>query len=345
LANPIVRRATFYLLMTFRIPRKEVASEVLRGRLWLGAEWDAHEAGIGNNPFGITHVLNVAHVPVLGCGVTSNGVSAFWVPMSDDGADEVFGDPQSLDDHFRLAMLQPNARLKGAWWHCRAFLQKHLRTDGSDRVLVHCMVGVNRSATIVLAWLMETLGLGLDPAFDRLERCRPLVDPVGNHMRQLDSFEETLKAAWIKRAHAASLKENEDSVLTKKRDHNAWQVKLIVPKDTDPGSTLCIPIKGGVEKVRIRLPEGLGPGSELILTKLEDTRQWDVKVGKVVPVDDAVNGPRSYSVDDLVEGQYENGAWYKANIANRRPDGTYVLNWVDNDKRDRVKSAEQIRNI
>lgn len=36
--------------------------------------------------------------------------------------------------------------------------------------------------------------------------------------------------------------------------------------------------------MKIRVPEGCGPGSTLILTKAQDATDWDVKVGKCVPV-------------------------------------------------------------
>lgn len=166
--------------------QREMASEIIPGKLWLGAEWDAFEVQ-SRNPLGITHVLNVAHKPILGRGTLDSGVVVEWVPMSDDGTDDVFGRGESED----LAPASGTQRRRGAWWTCRSFLETTLACSRS-RVLVHCEIGVNRSVTIVCAWLMECRRWSLQQAFDFMEVQRPLICPEPRHMEQLEDFEQSL---------------------------------------------------------------------------------------------------------------------------------------------------------
>jgi dual specificity MAP kinase phosphatase len=44
-------------------------------------------------------------------------------------------------------------------------------------VLVHCMAGVSRSATLVLAYLVRKQGLSLPEAYSRVKARRPIVPP------------------------------------------------------------------------------------------------------------------------------------------------------------------------
>jgi protein-tyrosine phosphatase len=365
--------------------KKEQASEILPGRLFLGGEWDAREAGQGSNPFGITHILNVAHVPILGQGIMQNGVFAEWVPISDDGADDIFGPPMSLQEHKERRLLHPGSRLIGSWWHCRSHLCKQLLEDGNARVLVHCEVGVNRSATIVIAWLMEAHGFTLDSAYDHVEAKRPLIDPVGSHYSQLEAFERALQIARRQGGTAnppcpplpSDSPKNSTGSAGTQRKSSAWQVTVTVPPDSPPGTKLLLPVRGGETKLKVRVPEGVGPGSSLVLTELvmlDGTTDWDVSVKHLVPwvsKPEAKATPmenhdgnrrasagvsvaskvglhadaRKYSVGEEVISRYVDGNWYKARIAEARQDGTYIVNWNDTDTRDRVKSNEEILRI
>ena len=54
-----------------------------------------------------------------------------------------------------------------------AFIHRHLTRGGS--VVVHCQMGVSRSATIVLAYLIRYQSLSRDAAYTRVKACRPQV--------------------------------------------------------------------------------------------------------------------------------------------------------------------------
>jgi len=146
-------------------------SEIIPGRLYLGDAWDGHEAG-AKNPKRLTHVLNVSDQLTLKPGYLDTQVLAEWVPIADDGTDDVFG-------------------LGGAWWRCREFLQDAFGQKHS-RVLVHCAMGINRSATIVAAWLMETRSLPAAAALRFLQERRRIVHPISGHREQLEAFQRHL---------------------------------------------------------------------------------------------------------------------------------------------------------
>jgi len=61
------------------------------------------------------------------------------------------------------------------------------------------------------------------------------------------------------------------------------KVTIAIPDDAPPGTTLCIPVDGGEEQVKVCVPEGMGPGSTLFLIRPDGAEDWEVEVGEVVP--------------------------------------------------------------
>jgi predicted protein tyrosine phosphatase len=60
-------------------------------------------------------------------------------------------------------------------------------TEGA--VLVHCMAGISRSATIVIAYLMKEKQMGFQEAYAYTKRKRSIVFPNSGFRRQLREFE------------------------------------------------------------------------------------------------------------------------------------------------------------
>jgi hypothetical protein len=67
--------------------------------------------------------------------------------------------------------------------------------ESGGKVLVHCLAGISRSATICIAYLMYSGRMNLDQAHDYLKQCRPLISPNLNFMQQLAQFETQLFAS------------------------------------------------------------------------------------------------------------------------------------------------------
>lgn len=55
------------------------------------------------------------------------------------------------------------------------------------------MAGISRSVTITVAYLMYSLSLSLNDAYDHVKRCKPNISPNFNFMGQLLDYERTLR--------------------------------------------------------------------------------------------------------------------------------------------------------
>ncbi|XP_071987299.1 dual specificity protein phosphatase 13A isoform X1 [Engystomops pustulosus] len=121
---------------------------------------------------GITHVLNAAHgrrysednPDFYGTSITYHGVPANDVPEFD------------LSKYFYTAS---------------AFIYKALTTPGA-KVLVHCVVGISRSASLVLAYLMIHHQLSVVQAICTVQKNRR-ISPNAGFLRQLLSLDEELR--------------------------------------------------------------------------------------------------------------------------------------------------------
>ncbi|XP_066454815.1 dual specificity protein phosphatase 13A-like [Eleutherodactylus coqui] len=121
---------------------------------------------------GITHVLNAAHgrryseghPDFYGASITYHGVPANDLPEFD------------MSKYFYLAS---------------EFIHKALSTPGA-RLLVHCVVGISRSATLVLAYLMIHHQLSLVQAIQTVQENR-WISPNSGFLRQLLHLDEKLQ--------------------------------------------------------------------------------------------------------------------------------------------------------
>jgi protein-tyrosine phosphatase len=71
------------------------------------------------------------------------------------------------------------------------FMEMALRNP-SSRVLVHCHLGISRSTTLVLAYLMKTFNATVYEAFRFLKHRRPIVCPNIGFLQQLIDYESEL---------------------------------------------------------------------------------------------------------------------------------------------------------
>lgn len=135
--------------------------EVIEGKLFIGDLGTARGIHRGRNPQNITHVLTVCPDYI------SDG--------SHDNHMTIDVDDSELSD---LLIDLPKA--------CD-FIEDAI--SGGGRVLVHCVMGISRSATTVCAYLMRKQRLSSYKALERVRQSRPQACPNAGFMKQLVIFE------------------------------------------------------------------------------------------------------------------------------------------------------------
>lgn len=80
-------------------------------------------------------------------------------------------------------------------------MHEHLSRGG--RVLVHCMLGVSRSASLVLAYLMKYKNMSLKSSYDLVSSRRPCARPNPGFWRQLVDYEKKLLSSYQSRSETA----------------------------------------------------------------------------------------------------------------------------------------------
>uniref|UniRef100_A0A4X2L2F0 Dual specificity protein phosphatase n=1 Tax=Vombatus ursinus TaxID=29139 RepID=A0A4X2L2F0_VOMUR len=137
------------------------------------------DAATANNRFelwklGITHVLNAAHGGLCcqgGPDFYGSCVSYLGVPAHD----------------------LPDFNISAYFSSAADFIHNALLTPGA-KVLVHCVVGISRSATLVLAYLMLRQGLTLRQAVNSVKQ-RRWIFPNSGFLKQLCQLDRQLQGA------------------------------------------------------------------------------------------------------------------------------------------------------
>ncbi|XP_066211626.1 dual specificity protein phosphatase 16 [Saccopteryx leptura] len=71
------------------------------------------------------------------------------------------------------------------------FIEKAKASNGC--VLVHCLAGISRSATIAIAYIMKRMDMSLDEAYRFVKEKRPTISPNFNFLGQLLDYEKKIK--------------------------------------------------------------------------------------------------------------------------------------------------------
>ncbi|XP_052798733.1 protein phosphatase Slingshot homolog 1-like isoform X3 [Mya arenaria] len=138
--------------------------------LYLGSEWNASNLeDLQNN--GVQHILNIS---------------------------------REIDNFFPGILHYMNVRewdneqadLMKYWEHTHRFINK-ARKRGS-KALVHCKMGISRSGSTVIAYLMKEKRMSLEEAFNFTKSKRSIVNPNNAFMAQLETYQGILNANWNK---------------------------------------------------------------------------------------------------------------------------------------------------
>lgn len=164
----------------------------VRPNLWLGSYVAATDPEIARHR-GITHVLSIA------IGVESLQGFRTWLDRAPAVVEEPvrrYFDPTADDPFTRLVISEddhPASDVKRHFEAASTFIAAGLA--GGHGVLVHCMAGASRSASLVTAYLMKTEHLSASAALAAVAKWRPIVDPNPGFRDQLRDYEADLGLA------------------------------------------------------------------------------------------------------------------------------------------------------
>uniref|UniRef100_A0A3Q1HJ39 Dual specificity phosphatase 16 n=1 Tax=Acanthochromis polyacanthus TaxID=80966 RepID=A0A3Q1HJ39_9TELE len=98
-----------------------------------------------------------------------------------------------LDSHFLRVPVNDSFCEKILPWLDRSV--EFIKAKASNaRVLVHCLAGISRSATIAIAYIMKRMDMTLDEAYRFVKEKRPTISPNFNFLGQLLDFEKKIKS-------------------------------------------------------------------------------------------------------------------------------------------------------
>jgi len=119
----------------------------------------------------VTHILNVASFNTqvtIDRGLGSCAVNSLFIYK-----------------HVSIMDL-PDTDITSYFDECFAFIDSALDTGG--RILVHCMAGVSRAASIVIGYLMKAKNMDFETAFNHVKAKRPSIRPNDGFMQQLQQY-------------------------------------------------------------------------------------------------------------------------------------------------------------
>ncbi|KAH3758221.1 dual specificity protein phosphatase 15 [Pelomyxa schiedti] len=151
-------------------PRRRSSPDKIMQGLFLGDERNAYDSETLKQ-LGVTHVLSVMEIDDIEDHVShfSADISLSHIHIPDDTTAD-------LSQHFAAGV---------------EFIHK-ARAEGGT-VLVHCVWGMSRSASIVIAYVMQALSMDFLPALRCVQSERPIVFPNMGFANQLQKYGKLLK--------------------------------------------------------------------------------------------------------------------------------------------------------
>uniref|UniRef100_G1PJS4 protein-serine/threonine phosphatase n=1 Tax=Myotis lucifugus TaxID=59463 RepID=G1PJS4_MYOLU len=152
--------------MLLLMAQRDRASRIFP-HLYLGSEWNAANLEeLQRNS--VSHILNMARE-----------IDNFY--------------PERFTYHNVRLWDEESAQLLPHWKETHRFVEA-ARAQGT-RVLVHCKMGVSRSAATVVAYAMKQYGWSLERALRHVQELRPIARPNPGFLRQLQTYQGILTAS------------------------------------------------------------------------------------------------------------------------------------------------------
>jgi protein-tyrosine phosphatase len=154
-----------YPFLLINPKKKDYPNEIIPSFLYLGSEKQALDREIVEN-LKITHILNITKTAIN----KFQDIKYCKIEVLDT-IDE------NISRYFKKAY---------------DFIEKILHSNQlgfKNTVLVHCALGVSRSATIVIMFIMKTYRMSLEDSLSFVKSQRQKIDPNPGFMKQLEEFQ------------------------------------------------------------------------------------------------------------------------------------------------------------
>lgn len=141
-----------------------ISIDMIEYNLYLGGLAAARNLDILNK-YGITHILTIENFPLPKTIEENKQFSTMFIKLSDQPKEDLLSHFDATDVFIKDGLL------KGA-------------------VLVHCVFGKSRSASVVIAHIMKKYGITYSEAFDRVKAKRHIICPNRGFISQLKLYKK-----------------------------------------------------------------------------------------------------------------------------------------------------------
>ncbi|KAL3243774.1 hypothetical protein MRX96_019724 [Rhipicephalus microplus] len=167
----------------------DAATEILE-YLYLGSEWNASNLEELKDK-GVGHILNV-----------TREIDNFY---------------PGLFDYFNIRVYDDETTEMLKHWDKTYKYIAQAKEQGS-KVLVHCKMGISRSASVVIAYVMKAYGWDLRQALDFVKTRRSCIKPNSGFLKQLETYQGIL--------HASKQRHNSESAVQQPHRHLPWEAAV-----------------------------------------------------------------------------------------------------------------------
>ncbi|XP_044296639.1 protein phosphatase Slingshot homolog 1 isoform X3 [Varanus komodoensis] len=198
------------------------------------------------------------------------------------GVDYILNVTREIDNFFPGMFAYHNIRvydeettdLLAHWNEAYHFINKAKKNH--SKCLVHCKMGVSRSASTVIAYAMKEFGWSLEKAYNYVRQKRSIARPNAGFMGQLLEYQGILDAS--KQRHNKLWKQQSEDSLPPNSDGsggpNAYLLDCLEVDPDPPGHSSCADLRANQEAVGFhycfrRLSDSL-PGSRESFFQVED---------------------------------------------------------------------------
>lgn len=166
-----------------------VVSTIIEDRLYLSGGEAALNEELIVDILGITHIVNASNGAVANKFSDSISYISINIDDSEAGEESIYNYFDLVSDFLDESETQDTEAPSS---HVSSNLEGSVLTGNEKRILFHCLQGVSRSATLLIAYLMKSDGMTLREAFELAKSKRSKVRPNGDFADALIKYEKKL---------------------------------------------------------------------------------------------------------------------------------------------------------